>query len=89
MTHTFHVDLGPKRYLGPRDAIIGNMARGGGYKLKVQGSDSYPVNECTHIHMCIYIHIYDKVEIQYRKFVSEKIFQTKIWKQVTLMFYLI
>ena len=29
MTHTFHVDLGPKRYLGPRDAIIGNMAMGG------------------------------------------------------------
>ena len=46
-THKFDVDLGPKRYLGPRDTIIGSMGYGGGSKLRVQGTDSYPVNECT------------------------------------------
>ena len=27
--HKFYVDLGPKRYLGPRDPIIGSMGYGG------------------------------------------------------------
>ena len=46
-THKFYVDLGQKRYLCPRDPIIGSMGYGGGgYKLKVPGTDSYPVNEC-------------------------------------------
>ena len=29
-THKFYVDLGPKRYLGPRDPIIGSIVMGGG-----------------------------------------------------------
>ena len=29
-THKFYVDLGPKRYFGPRDPIIENMGYGGG-----------------------------------------------------------
>ena len=29
-SHKFYVDLGPKRYLGPRDPIIGSMGYGGG-----------------------------------------------------------
>ena len=46
-THIFQVDLGPKRHLGPRESIIGSMGYGGGgSKLKVQGTDSYPVNAC-------------------------------------------
>ena len=28
-THKFQVDLGPKRYLGPSDPIIGSMGYGG------------------------------------------------------------
>ena len=28
--HKFYFDLGPKRYLGPRDPIIGSMGYGGG-----------------------------------------------------------
>ena len=44
-TPKFSVDLGPKRYLGPRDPIIGmGYWGGGGSKLKVQVTDSYPVN---------------------------------------------
>ena len=31
----------------PRNPIIGSMDYGGGSKLKLQGTDSYPVNECT------------------------------------------
>ena len=45
-THTFYDDLDSKRYQGPRDPIIGSMGYvGRGSKLKVQGTDSYPVNE--------------------------------------------
>ena len=51
-TLKYYVDLGPKRYLGSCDPIIGSMGYGGGgSKLKVQGTDSYPVIEC--IYTCI------------------------------------
>ena len=46
--------------MGQRDPIIGSMCYGGGggYKLKVQGTDSYPVNECiVHITMWVKIEI--------------------------------
>ena len=52
-THKFYVNLGTKRYLGPRDPIIGIMGYGGGAKLKVQGMDFYPVNEC----ICMYVYV--------------------------------
>ena len=39
-THKFYFDLGPNRYLGPRDPIIESI---------VQGMDPYPVNKCTYI----------------------------------------
>ena len=29
-SHKFYVDLGPKRYFGPKDPIIGSMDYGGG-----------------------------------------------------------
>ena len=49
-THKFYFVLGPKRYFGPRDPIIGSMGHlGGGSKLKFHGTDSYPVNECIRI----------------------------------------
>ena len=39
--HKFYFDLDTKRYLGPRNPIIGSMCLGGGLsKLKVQGTDS-------------------------------------------------
>ena len=47
-----YVDLGPKRYLGPRDPIIVSMGYGGGgSKLKVRGTDFYPVimSVCIHV----------------------------------------
>ena len=46
--------VGPKRYLGSRHPTIGSMDYGGGEgsKLKVQGTDSYPVNERM-LYVCI------------------------------------
>ena len=46
--------VGPKRYLGSRHPTIGSMDYGGGEgsKLKFQGTDSYPVNECM-LYVCI------------------------------------
>ena len=41
--HT-NVDLGSKRLLGRGDPIT--EYGGGGFKLKVQGMDSNPVNKC-------------------------------------------
>ena len=35
----------PERYLGPRDPLLEVCVMGGGSKPKVQGTDSYPVNE--------------------------------------------
>ena len=67
-THKFCVDLGPKRYLGPRDPIIGSMGYGGS-KLKVQGTDSYPVNECIYVNYILYIYTVNsafKIQLKYQ-----------------------
>ena len=42
--HKFYFDLGPKRYLGRRNPIIGRMGLGGGFKLNVKGI-TFPVNK--------------------------------------------
>ena len=46
--HT-NVDLGSKRLLGRGDPIT--EYGGGGFKLKVQGMDSNPVNKCIPYHL--------------------------------------
>ena len=64
------VDLGPKKIFGSKRSYFwkyGLWGGGEGSKLRVQGTDSYPVNEC----ICMYINIAASL---IRLAVSENIF---------------
>ena len=48
--HKFYFDLGPKRYLGPRDPIIGSGLWARGVTPIVQCMDFFPVNDKCKFH---------------------------------------